>query len=66
MKAFVSIIVPIYNSEKHLEQCLNSVLAQSWSDYEVILIDDGSTDNSREIYDRFLKLDKRFAAYHQE
>lgn len=65
MKAFVSIIVPIYNSEKHLEQCLNSVLAQSWSDYEVILIDDGSTDNSREIYGRFLKLDKRFAAYHQ-
>ena len=42
----ISIIIPIYNSEKYIEQCIQSILAQSFKDFELILIDDGSTDNS--------------------
>ena len=41
----VSIIVPVYNVEKYLSQCVESILAQTFTDYEVILIDDGSLDN---------------------
>ena len=62
----ISIIVPVYNSEKYLEQCLNSVLKQSYSNYEVIMIDDGSTDSSRMIYEKFVHTDKRFVSYHQK
>ena len=45
----LSIIVPIYNGEKFLNKCVDSILAQSFTDFEVILVDDGSTDNSLEI-----------------
>ena len=48
MKTF-SIIVPVYNVEQYLEQCLESILAQNYDDYEVICVNDGSTDSSREI-----------------
>ena len=61
----VSIIVPIYNCEKYLRQCLDSILAQSINDYEVILINDGSKDNSGEICDEYAKLDNRFKAIHK-
>lgn len=66
MEVSVSIIVPIYNSEKYLEQCLNSVLRQTYTNYEVILIDDGSTDDSRRIYNRFIEFDNRFVSYYQK
>ena len=49
----VSIIIPIYNSEKYLEECLNSVLSQTYSNIEIIAIDDGSTDSSFEILQKF-------------
>ena len=42
----VSIIMPVYNSEKYLEKCVNSILAQEFDDFELLLIDDGSTDSS--------------------
>ena len=44
-----SILIPFYNSEQYLSRCLNSVLRQSYSNYEIILLNDGSDDNSREI-----------------
>ena len=42
----ISIIVPIYNVENYLKQCINSILEQTYSDFEIILVDDGSTDKS--------------------
>ena len=49
-----SIIVPVYNVENYLDACLKSILAQSFTDYEVIIIDDGSTDNSKKILDELI------------
>lgn len=51
---FVSIIIPVYNSSRHILQCLESVQKQSFSDYEVILVDDGSKDDSAQIISRFV------------
>ena len=48
---FLSIIVPVYNVESYLAECLNSILAQSFTDFEVLLIDDGSTDGSSALCD---------------
>lgn len=61
-----SILIPVYNVEKYLEQCLNSVLAQSFTDYEVILVDDGSKDSSGKICDRYAEDDKRIRVFHKE
>ncbi len=55
----VSVIIPVYNREKTLEECLNSVLAQSYKDLEVVLIDDGSTDASLKICESFAIRDSR-------
>lgn len=62
----VSIIVPIYNSECYLAECLDSILAQSYSDFELILVDDGSTDGSTEICDEYIKKDSRIKCYRVE
>lgn len=56
----VSIIIPVYNSENYLEECLKSILALDSQDYEVLLIDDGSTDRSPEILRKFAALSDRF------
>ena len=50
-----SIIIPVYNTEKYLDKCLSSVFDQTFSDYEVIVVNDGSTDNSEKIIDKYLK-----------
>lgn len=55
----ISIIVPIYNAEKFLNKCIKSVLKQTFKDFELILVNDGSTDKSLEICDRYAKNDKR-------
>lgn len=55
----ISIIVPIYNSEDKLERCINSILSQSYKDIEIILINDGSTDESLKICEEFKNKDKR-------
>lgn len=62
----ISIIVPIYNSELYLRQCLDSIRAQTYSDIEVIMIDDGSTDGSKDLAKYFVERDERFHLYSQE
>lgn len=62
----VSIILPIYNVEKYLLACLQSIQAQTYKNFEVICMDDGSNDTSKIILDSFCKADSRFIAVHQE
>ena len=62
----VSIGIPIYNVSEYLHQCLNSVLSQTFTDFEVILVDDGSTDDSFRIFQEYVSRDKRFKLIHQE
>ena len=56
----ISVIIPVYNVEQYLRECLDSVLAQTYSNYEVLLIDDGSTDSSFDICCEYCDKDKRF------
>lgn len=65
MQPLVSIIVPVYNVELYLEQCLNSLLKQTLSNIEIILIDDKSTDNSPEICNRYASLHKNIKVIHK-
>lgn len=62
----ISVIIPIYNTEKYLSECLNSVLNQTFEDIEVICIDDGSTDKSLEILNKFAKQDPRIKILKQQ
>ena len=66
MKDKISIIVPIYNTEKFLDKCLNSLVNQTYKNIEIILIDDGSTDNSLNICLDYQKKDNRIKVIHQE
>lgn len=61
----ISVIVPIYNMEELMRKCLDSVLAQTFKDYECLLIDDGSTDGSPAICDEYATKDSRFKAFHK-
>lgn len=56
----ISIIVPIYNTEKYLHQCLDSILNQTYTNFEVLLVNDGSTDSSRMICQEYVERDSRF------
>lgn len=60
----ISVIVPIYDSSKYLHRCLDSIKNQTYENLEIILVDDGSTDNSGEIADEYAKSDKRFIVFH--
>ena len=62
----VSVIIPVYNTEKYLEECLESVVAQSLRDIEVICVNDGSTDGSLNILNRYAEKDSRVKVYSQE
>lgn len=59
----ISIVIPIYNAEKYLEQCLNSIKNQTYKNFEVILVNDGSIDNSESICKAFVESDTRFRYY---
>ena len=59
MKDLISVIIPVYNVEKYLEKCIKSVINQTYKNLEIILVNDGSTDSSGEICNKFLKLDSR-------
>lgn len=61
----VSIIIPIYNVKPYLQMCMDSVLRQSYSNLEIILVNDGSTDGSEEIAERYIERDKRVSLIHQ-
>ena len=62
----ISVIVPVYNVEKYLRRCIDSILAQTFTDFELLLIDDGSKDKSGEICDEYAKKDVRVKVFHKE
>lgn len=62
----ISVIVPVYNAEKYLPKCLESILSQTFTDFELLLIDDGSTDNSSKICDNYASKDNRIRVFHKE
>ena len=62
----VSVILPIYNVEKYLERCIKSIAAQTYTNLEILLIDDGSTDLSADICDMWAEKDKRVIAIHKK
>ena len=62
----ISIIVPVYNSEKYLGACIDSILSQSFRDFELILVDDGSRDSSPHICDDYAQKDSRVKVIHKE
>ena len=65
-KPLISVVIPVYNVEKYLEQCLVSVIFNSYKNLEIIVVDDGSPDNSAIIYNKYAELDKRIKIIVQE
>ncbi|RAP53515.1 MAG: hypothetical protein BZ138_00705 [Methanosphaera sp. rholeuAM270] len=65
-KTLISVIVPVFNCEKYLEDCIESLNNQSFTDYEVVFVDDGSTDGSGRILDEYKLRDNRFNVFHKE
>ncbi|NME83736.1 glycosyltransferase [Clostridium sp. SM-530-WT-3G] len=65
-KPLISIIICIYNGEKYIKECIQSVVDQDYEKLEIILVNDGSTDNSGKIVDEFLSIDNRIKAIHQK
>lgn len=61
----ISVIIPVYNTKQYLSTCLESILAQTYSDLEILFVDDGSTDGSSELLDSFATMDKRIRVIHQ-
>lgn len=66
MAPLFSIVIPVYNTVRELERCVNSITVQKYSDFEVILVDDGSTDGSGELCDRLSARDDRIRTIHKE
>lgn len=62
----ISVIVPVYNVEKYLRECLNSIVGQTYKNLQIILVDDGSTDDSGKICDEYAERDGRIEVYHKE
>ena len=66
MKPLLTVVIPVYNVERYLKRCIESVLAQEWKDYEILLVDDGSTDNSPQICDDYVKDYDFISVIHKE
>ena len=62
----ISIIIPVYNCSKYINKCIDSIINQKGVDYEILLIDDGSTDSSGNICDLYAKKHKNIMVYHKE
>lgn len=62
----ISFIVPVYNVEKYLERCLESILRQTCQDFEIVLVDDGSTDSSGKICDKYAEIHNYISVYHKK
>ena len=62
----ISIVVPVYNCEKYIGKCIQSIQKQTFSNWKLILVDDGSVDRSGEICDKFAAVDSRISVVHQE
>lgn len=62
----ISVIVPVYNTEQYLPRCLDSIISQSFTDFELLLVDDGSTDGSGAICDAYAEKDDRIRVFHKE
>jgi len=62
----ISVVIPVYNVEKHIENCLESVINQTYQNLQIILVDDGSTDKSGRICDKYASLDKRIEVIHKK
>ena len=61
-----SIVIPVYNVEKYIDKCLNNILKQTYKDFEVIIVNDGTKDNSQDIIDKYVKKDNRFKSFIKE
>lgn len=66
MKPKISVIIPVYNVEKYLHRCVDSILNQSLQDFEIILVNDGSTDSCPEICDKYVQQDERIRVIHKQ
>lgn len=62
----ISVVIPVYNTAEYLSRCLDSILSQTFSDFEIVLIDDGSKDASGEICDEYAKNDRRIRVFHKD
>ena len=62
----ISVIVPVYNAERYLPRCIESILSQTYSDWQLVLVDDGSKDMSLKMCMSFAQKDKRILVIHQE
>ena len=62
----VSVIIPVYNVGKHIRRCLDSIIKQRYPNYEIILVDDGSTDESGKICDEYALHNNKIRVFHQE
>ena len=63
-KILISVVIPVYNVDKYLRQCLDSVIGQTYDNLEILVVDDGSTDKSAIICDEYAAKDKRIRVYH--
>ena len=66
MEPKISVIVPVYKAENYLHRCIDSILAQTFTDFELLLVDDGSPDKSGRICDEYAKKDSRIRVFHKE
>lgn len=66
MEELISVIVPVYNVEKYIDKCINSIINQTYKNLEIILVDDGSPDNCGNICDEYSKKDNRIIVIHKE
>lgn len=64
--AMISVIIPVYNVEDYVEECIQSLLSQTYTNFEMIIVDDGSTDSSGDICDRYSQIDQRIKIIHKE